>query len=59
MIDFCISSYFQFVGIEGVVTAVVDLYPHYLRRGYRKEMFTAFVCVIWFLLGLAMVTEVY
>ncbi|XP_058969883.2 sodium- and chloride-dependent taurine transporter-like [Pocillopora verrucosa] len=47
----------EFVGIEGVVTAVVDLYPHYLRRGYRKEMFTAFVCVIWFLLGLAMVTE--
>ncbi|XP_022796296.1 sodium- and chloride-dependent creatine transporter 1-like [Stylophora pistillata] len=47
----------EFVGIEGVVTAVVDLYPRYLRRGYRKEMFTAFVCVIWFLLGLAMVTE--
>ncbi|KAL9966641.1 hypothetical protein ACROYT_G024749 [Oculina patagonica] len=47
----------EFVGIEGVVTGVVDLFPHHLRRGYRKEMFTAFVCAIWFLIGLSMVTE--
>ena len=54
-----INVYFvQFVGIEGVVTAIVDLFPHYFRRGYRKELFTAFVCVIWFLIGLSMVTEV-
>ena len=51
-------SLFQFVAIEGVVTAVVDLFPRFLRRGYRKELFTAFVCVIWFLIGLSMVTEV-
>ena len=50
--------FFQFVAIEGVVTAVVDLFPRFLRRGYRKELFTAFVCVIWFLIGLSMVTEV-
>ena len=54
-----INVYFvQFVGIEGVVTAIVDLFPHFFRRGYRKELFTAFVCVIWFLIGLSMVTEV-
>lgn len=47
----------EFVAIEGVVTAVVDLFPRFLRRGYRKELFTAFVCVIWFLIGLSMVTE--
>lgn len=47
----------EFVGIEGVVTAVVDWYPQYLRRGYRKEIFTAVVCAVWFLLGLSMVTE--
>ena len=40
------------------MTAVVDLFPRFLRRGYRKELFTAFVCVIWFLIGLSMVTEV-
>jgi len=50
--------FFQFVAIEGVVTAVVDLFPRFLRRGYRKELFTAIVCVIWFLIGLSMVTEV-
>ena len=51
-------SLFQFVAIEGVVTAVVDLFPRFLRRGYRKELFTAFVCAIWFVIGLSMVTEV-
>ena len=40
------------------MTAVVDWYPRYLRRGYRKEIFTAVVCAVWFLLGLSMVTEV-
>lgn len=49
----------KFVGIEGVVTAVVDWLPHHLRRGYRKEIFTAFVCAIWFIIGLSMVTEVH
>ena len=48
----------KFVGIEGVVTGVVDLFPQHLRRGHRKEIFTAFVCCVWFLLGLSMVTEV-
>ena len=52
------SLAFKFVGIEGVVTAIVDRFPQYLRRGYRKEMFTALVCVVWFLIGLSMVTEV-
>ena len=51
-------SFFQFVAIEGVVTAVVDLFPRFLRRGYRKELFTAIVCIVWFLIGLSMVTEV-
>ena len=54
-----INVYFvQFVGIEGVVTAIVDLFPHFFRRGYRKELFTAFACIIWFVIGLSMVTEV-
>lgn len=52
------GRFVQFVGIEGVVTAIVDLFPHYFRRGHRKELFTAFVCAIWFVIGLSMVTEV-
>lgn len=55
--EFCLFC-IKFVGIEGVVTGIVDLFPRHLRRGHRKELFTAFVCCIWFLLGLSMVTEV-
>ncbi|KAK0062226.1 sodium- and chloride-dependent taurine transporter [Biomphalaria pfeifferi] len=47
----------QFVGVEGFITACVDLYPNILRRGYRKEYFTGAVCVVCFLIGLSMVTE--
>ncbi|KAH9495200.1 Sodium- and chloride-dependent taurine transporter [Bulinus truncatus] len=47
----------QFVGVEGFITACVDLYPNYLRRGYRKEIFTAVVCIVCFFIGLSMVTE--
>lgn len=45
----------QFVGVEGVVTAIVDQFPGYLRKGHRKEMFIAVVCVFQFLVGLPMV----
>ncbi|XP_059152589.1 sodium- and chloride-dependent taurine transporter-like isoform X2 [Physella acuta] len=47
----------QFVGVEGFITACVDLCPDVLRRGYRKEMFTAIVCVVCYIIGLSMVTE--
>ncbi|KAF3828882.1 hypothetical protein GH733_003146 [Mirounga leonina] len=47
----------QFVEVEGQVTSLVDLYPSFLRKGFRREIFIAFVCSISYLLGLAMVTE--
>ena len=40
------------------MTASADLFKHYLRRGYRKELFTAFICAVWYLVGLSMVTKV-
>ena len=46
------------MGVEGFVTAIVDLFPNHLRRGYRKEMFIGLMCIIWFLFGLSMVTKV-
>lgn len=37
---------------------MVDLYPSFLRKGYRREIFIAILCSISYLLGLTMVTEV-
>lgn len=47
----------QFVSVEGFITAVVDLYPNYLRVGKRREWFIGLTCFISFLLGLTMVTR--
>lgn len=48
----------QFVGVEGFVTAVVDLYPQVLRKGRRRELFIVVVSVVSYAIGLLMVTNV-
>lgn len=48
----------QFVGVEGFVTAVVDLFPNVLRNGRRREMFIIAVSVVSYAIGLLMVTNV-
>ncbi|VDI79921.1 solute carrier family 6 (neurotransmitter transporter, GABA) member 6/8/11/12/13 [Mytilus galloprovincialis] len=45
----------QFVGVEGVVTAVVDQWPGYLRKGYRREVFIGCICILNFFVGIPMV----
>uniref|UniRef100_A0A667YVG6 Transporter n=1 Tax=Myripristis murdjan TaxID=586833 RepID=A0A667YVG6_9TELE len=47
----------QFVEVEGQITSLVDLYPSFLRKGYRREVFIAVICCISYLLGLTMVTK--
>lgn len=47
----------QFVSVEGFITAVVDLFPGYLRVGKRREWFIGGTCVVSFLIGLTMVTR--
>ncbi|XP_067439597.1 sodium- and chloride-dependent GABA transporter 2-like isoform X1 [Thunnus thynnus] len=46
----------QFVSLEALMTSVTDLYPHLIRRGYRRELLLLFICVVCFLIGLVMVT---
>jgi solute carrier family 6 GABA transporter-like protein 6/8/11/12/13 len=48
----------QFVGVEGVVTTVVDQFPALLRKGYRREIFIGILCIFMFLIGLSMVAHV-
>lgn len=48
----------QFVCVESLVTAVVDLYPETFRRGYRRELLILGMSVVSFFIGLIMCTEV-
>ncbi|BFZ14919.1 hypothetical protein BsWGS_17958 [Bradybaena similaris] len=47
----------QFVGVEGVISTVVDQYPRALRKGARKLLFTLAICIAMFLVGLLMVCQ--
>ena len=46
------------MGVEGVITPIVDQFPGFLRKGYRREYFIAIVCILQFLVGLPMVCPV-
>uniref|UniRef100_A0A8C6P8V8 Transporter n=1 Tax=Nothobranchius furzeri TaxID=105023 RepID=A0A8C6P8V8_NOTFU len=47
----------QFVCVESLVTAMVDMYPSVFRRKNRRELFILAVAVVSFLVGLIMLTE--
>lgn len=52
------SGSFQFVGLECLMTSLVDLFPTYLRKGFRRELLLLVICSTSCLLGLSLVTEV-
>uniref|UniRef100_A0A668B071 Transporter n=1 Tax=Myripristis murdjan TaxID=586833 RepID=A0A668B071_9TELE len=47
----------QFVGLECLMTSVVDLFPVLMRRGFRRELLLLAICTVCCLLGLTLVTE--
>ena len=48
----------QFVCVESLVTALVDMYPRVFRKKNRREVLILGVSVTSFLVGLVMLTEV-
>ncbi|XP_023270040.1 sodium- and chloride-dependent GABA transporter 2-like isoform X2 [Seriola lalandi dorsalis] len=47
----------QFAGLESIMTALTDIYPSQIRKGYRRELILLFICAICYTFGLLLVSE--
>ncbi|KAM9326887.1 sodium- and chloride-dependent creatine transporter 1-like [Gastrophryne carolinensis] len=47
----------QFVGVEGFITGIMDLFPHPINGFVRREVIAALCCLLCFIIDLSMVTE--
>ncbi|XP_021366765.1 sodium- and chloride-dependent creatine transporter 1-like isoform X2 [Mizuhopecten yessoensis] len=47
----------QFVGVETVIAAVMDMFPNLVRRGSRRMLLMAVYCFLSFLVGLPLVSR--
>ncbi|KAG5284400.1 hypothetical protein AALO_G00026300 [Alosa alosa] len=47
----------QFVGLDCLMTSLVDIFPTQLRKGFRRELLLLAICTGAFLIGLIFVTE--
>lgn len=47
----------QFVCVESMVTAIIDMFPGVFRKKGRRELLILAIAVICYLLGLLLVTE--
>lgn len=58
--EFGLLTFFlpQFVCVESLVTAIVDLFPEVFRKKGRRELLILGIAVICYLIGLLLVTEV-
>ncbi|KAM4610477.1 sodium- and chloride-dependent creatine transporter 1 [Polymixia lowei] len=47
----------QFVGVEGFVTGILDLFPTRYYHRYRREIAVAICCLLCFIIDISMVTQ--
>ncbi|KAK5919284.1 hypothetical protein CgunFtcFv8_023187 [Champsocephalus gunnari] len=47
----------EFVCLEGLVTAISDLFPSFFLIGHRRKLLLLIICGVSFVIGLFMVTE--
>ncbi|XP_021352796.1 sodium- and chloride-dependent taurine transporter-like [Mizuhopecten yessoensis] len=47
----------QFVGVESVITPIVDYFPKYLQRRSRRMLFVAVYCVASYFVGYSMISR--
>uniref|UniRef100_A0A8D3CL22 Transporter n=1 Tax=Scophthalmus maximus TaxID=52904 RepID=A0A8D3CL22_SCOMX len=47
----------QFVGVEGFVTGILDLFPGRYYHQYKREIAVAICCLLCFIIDLSMVTQ--
>ncbi|KAG8435971.1 hypothetical protein GDO86_007170 [Hymenochirus boettgeri] len=47
----------QFVGVEGFITGIMDLFPQPINGFVRREVTAALCCLVCFIIDLSMVTE--
>nr|XP_033808373.1 sodium- and chloride-dependent betaine transporter isoform X1 [Geotrypetes seraphini] len=47
----------QFVCVESLVTAIVDMFPAVFRKRFRRELLILGIAVVCYLIGLLLVTE--
>lgn len=48
----------QFVGVEGFVTGILDLFPGKYYMRFQREIAVAICCFLCFIIDLSMVTQV-
>lgn len=48
----------QFIALESIVTSLSDIYPAYMRKGYRREVLLFLICACSYVVGQLFVSQV-